>query len=75
MSISNKYFILIPYLKYLAFTAIIIIGITSLLKDKYVSTVLAAALPIIIWGLVMYIKGHNLLLNITKVRMGIPKKY
>ena len=59
MSISNKYVVLIPYLKYLAFTAIIIIGITSLLKDQYVSTVLAAALPILIWGLVMYIKGHK----------------
>ena len=59
MSISNKYVILIPYLKYLAFTVIIIIGITSLLKDQYVSTVLAAALPILIWGLVMYIKGHK----------------
>lgn len=59
MGISNKYVVLIPYLKYLAFTAIIIIGITSLLKDQYVSTVLAAALPILIWGLEMYIKGHK----------------
>ena len=59
MNISNKYVVLIPYLKYLAFTAIIFIGITTLLKKEYVSTVLAAALPILIWGLVMYIKGHK----------------
>ena len=59
MGISNKYVVLIAYLKYLAFTVIIIIGISSLLKDKYVSIVLAAALPILIWGLVMYIKGHK----------------
>ena len=60
MSISNKYVVLKPYIKYLAFIAIIIIGITTLLKDEYVSMVLAAALPILIWGLVMYIKGHKL---------------
>jgi hypothetical protein len=59
MNISKKYVVLIPYLKYLAFTAIIFIGITTLLKDEYVSTVLATALPILIWGLVMYIKGHK----------------
>ena len=59
MSISNKYVVLKPYIKYLAFTVIIIIGITTLLKKEYVSTVLAAALPILIWGLVMYIKGHK----------------
>ena len=59
MGLSNKYAVLIPYLKYLAFTAIIFIGITTLLKDEYVSTVLATALPILIWGLVMYIKGHK----------------
>ena len=59
MSISNKYVVLKPYIKYLAFIAIIIIGITTLLKDEYVSMFLAAALPILIWGLVMYIKGHK----------------
>ena len=59
MSISNKYVVLKPYIKYLAFIAIIIIGITTLLKDEYVSMVLAAALPILIWGLVMYIRGHK----------------
>ena len=59
MSIINKYVVLIPYIKYLAFIAIIIIGITTLLKDEYVSMVLAAALPILIWGLVMYIRGHK----------------
>ena len=59
MSIINKYVVLIPYIKYLAFIAIIIIGITTLLKDEYVSMVLAAALPILIVGLVMYIRGHK----------------
>tara|TARA_B110000503_G_scaffold80527_1_gene123345 strand:- start:435 stop:557 length:123 start_codon:yes stop_codon:yes gene_type:complete len=38
---------------------IVIIAITTLLNDKYVSMVIAAALPILIWGLVMYIKGHK----------------
>ena len=57
--LKNGDVVLIPYIKYLAFIAIIIIGITTFLKDEYVSVVLAAALPILIWGLVMYIKGHK----------------